>query len=176
MFNDRTWPDFVALSEGDLPLLRLERLEPGVPIELEGLRITPIPVNHVVPTLGFLIEDGHSAVVIASDTGPTELLWQRANAAPHLDAVFLEAAFPNAMAGAGRTLEAPDPRALRPRGPQAEQAGRRRRRPHQGPVPRPDHRRTERPRTAPARDRRLRQGLSLAALNAHRARARNDSS
>jgi ribonuclease BN (tRNA processing enzyme) len=98
MFNDRTWPDFVALSEGDLRLLRLERLEPGRPLEVDGLKITPIPVNHVVPTLGFVIEDDHSAVVIASDTAPTELLWQRANEAPHLNAVFLEAAFPNDMA------------------------------------------------------------------------------
>jgi cAMP phosphodiesterase len=97
MFNDRTWPDFVALSEGEVQLMRLERLEPGEPIALDGLKITPIPVNHVVPTLGFLIEDDHSAVLIASDTGPTDLLWQRANEVAHLDAVFLEAAFPNAM-------------------------------------------------------------------------------
>jgi ribonuclease BN (tRNA processing enzyme) len=97
MFNDRTWPDFVALSEGAIRLMRLARLEPGRPFEVDGLKITPIPVNHVVPTLGFLVEDDHSAVVIASDTAPTELLWQHANAAPHLDAVFLEAAFPNAM-------------------------------------------------------------------------------
>src|SRR5260370_29164160 len=87
MVNDRTWPDFVALSEGDLRLLRLERLEPGRPLEGDGLKITPIPVNHVVPTLGFVIEDDHSAVVIASDTAPTELLWQPANEAAHLNAV-----------------------------------------------------------------------------------------
>src|SRR4051794_20942679 len=94
MFNGRTWPDFVALSAGAVQLLRLQRLEPGRPIAIEGLRITPIPVDHVVPTLGFLIEDDHSAVLIASDTGPTELLWQRANLARRLDAVYLEAAFP----------------------------------------------------------------------------------
>lgn len=98
MFNDRTWPDFVAMSTGPAPFLKLERLEPGRPIEVEGLKITPIPVDHVVPTLGFLVEDGRSAVLIASDTGPTTLLWDYANAAPRLDAVFLEAAFPNEMA------------------------------------------------------------------------------
>jgi ribonuclease BN (tRNA processing enzyme) len=97
IFNNRTWPDFVALSEGEVRLLRLEPLVPGEPVELDGLKITPIPVNHVVPTLGFLVEDGRSTVLIASDTGPTDLLWQRANEAPRLDAVFLEAAFPNAM-------------------------------------------------------------------------------
>ncbi len=97
IFNDRTWPDFVALSGGSAPFLRLEQLEPERPLEVEGLRITPISVNHVVPTLGFLVEDSRSAVLIASDTGPTELLWNYANQADHLDAVFLEAAFPNEM-------------------------------------------------------------------------------
>ncbi len=97
IFNDRTWPDFVALSEGIAPFLKLERLEPGQPVELEGLKITPVEVNHVVPTMGFLVEDATAAVVIASDTGPTEELWRVANAAPHLKAVFLEAAFPDAM-------------------------------------------------------------------------------
>src|SRR4051794_4012625 len=62
IFNDRTWPDFIAMSEGDVRLLRLNRLEEDVPVEIEGLKITPIPVDHVVPTLGFLIEDGRSAV------------------------------------------------------------------------------------------------------------------
>ncbi len=97
IFNDRTWPDFVAMSEGAAPFLRLERLEPGFPLAVDGLKITPIPVNHVVPTLGFLVDDGRSAVLIASDTGPTDLLWQQANLADNLRAVFLEAAFPNGM-------------------------------------------------------------------------------
>ncbi len=97
-FNNRTWPDFVALSNGPVPFLRLGRLESGVPIELEGLKVTPIAVDHVVPTLGFLVEDAASAVLIASDTGPTEELWRLADATPQLKVVFLEAAFPNAKA------------------------------------------------------------------------------
>lgn len=98
IFNDRTWPDFVAMSEGTAPFLRLERLQPGEPLIVEGLTITPIPVNHVVPTLGFLVEDATAGVLIASDTGPTDQLWEHANAAANLQAVYLEAAFPNAMA------------------------------------------------------------------------------
>jgi ribonuclease BN (tRNA processing enzyme) len=97
MFNGRAWPDFIGLSREMPPFLNVSRLEPGRPIEIEGLRITPIPVNHVVPTLGFLIEDETSTILIASDTGPTELLWQMANAADRLNAVYLEASFPNAL-------------------------------------------------------------------------------
>jgi ribonuclease BN (tRNA processing enzyme) len=47
--------------------------------------------------MSFVIEDSGSAVVIVSDTGPTEKIWEAANRAPKLKAVFLEAAFPNSM-------------------------------------------------------------------------------
>ena len=40
-----------------------------------------------------------SSIVIASDTGPTDGLWKVARDRPRLKAVFLEAAFPNAMTG-----------------------------------------------------------------------------
>jgi ribonuclease BN (tRNA processing enzyme) len=97
IFNNRTWPDFVALSETTSPFLKLERLEPGRALELEGLKITPLPVDHVVPTLGFLVEGPHSSILIPSDTAPTDLIWEHANRVPNLAAVFLEASFPNAM-------------------------------------------------------------------------------
>jgi ribonuclease BN (tRNA processing enzyme) len=107
-FNDRTWPDFLALSETlPTPLVRLSRLEPYQPVVLEGLTITPVPVDHVVPTLGFVVSDGATTVVIPSDTGPTEAIWKVANESPGLAAVFLEASFPDersALANASRHL------------------------------------------------------------------------
>jgi ribonuclease BN (tRNA processing enzyme) len=98
VFNDRVWPDFLALSPPGAPFLRLSELRPGQPVELEGLRVTPVPVDHVVPTLGLILEDETSTVVIVSDTGPTEEVWRRAREVPNLKAVFLEATFPNSMA------------------------------------------------------------------------------
>jgi len=97
MFNDRIWPDFIRLSKSQGPFLKLNELKEGQPIVLEGLRFTPISVDHLVPTTGFLVEDKHSAILIVSDTGPTHEIWDRANALTHLNAVFLEAAFPNKM-------------------------------------------------------------------------------
>jgi cAMP phosphodiesterase len=98
LFNDRVWPDFFRLSRTGEVLLKTAVLTPFVPLPLAGLTITPVPVDHVVPTLGFLVEDATTAVVISSDTGPTEEIWHRANALPNLKGVFLEATFPNAMA------------------------------------------------------------------------------
>jgi ribonuclease BN (tRNA processing enzyme) len=98
LFNDRLWPDFVALSRPEAPFVRLSVLEPGRPVVLDGLRVTPVPVRHVVPTVGLLIDDGTSAALFSSDTAPTDAVWDVANATPHLKAVFLEATFPDEMA------------------------------------------------------------------------------
>jgi ribonuclease BN (tRNA processing enzyme) len=98
VFNDRLWPDFIGLSKVRPPFLKFERLEPGKTVEVEGLRLTPVPVGHAVPSLGFLVEDETSAVVFPSDTGPTEEIWERANGLEHLKAVFLEATFPARLA------------------------------------------------------------------------------
>jgi ribonuclease BN (tRNA processing enzyme) len=98
VFNDRVWPDFMKLSRDHAPFLKLEPLEPGRTVELEGLRVTPAFVNHVVPTLGFVVADATAAVAFPSDTGPTDEIWRHANAAANLKAVFLEATFPNDMA------------------------------------------------------------------------------
>jgi ribonuclease BN (tRNA processing enzyme) len=98
VFNDRVWPNMLQLSPPQAPFLKMAVLEAEKTIALEGLRITPIPVDHVVPTFGFLIEEEGAAVLIVGDTGPTEAIWQRANRTPNLKAVFLEATFPNSMA------------------------------------------------------------------------------
>jgi cAMP phosphodiesterase len=97
LFNDRVWPDLFRLSTEMPAHLKVQQLQPDRPVECAGLRLTPVPVNHTVPTLGFLVEDATSAVVIPSDTGPTEAIWERANRADNLKAVFLEATYPNAQ-------------------------------------------------------------------------------
>jgi ribonuclease BN (tRNA processing enzyme) len=98
LFNDRLWPDFINMPPGRSPFLRLEALPAGRPVEVEGLRITAVPVHHAVPTVGFLVDDGKAAVVISSDTGPTDEIWKWAAAVPHLRAAFVEATFPERMA------------------------------------------------------------------------------
>jgi len=97
IFNDVMWPDFVALSRNMPPFLRLCPIEPEVPVEADGLRIAAVPVNHVVPTFGYVISDEQSAVIFGGDSGPTERIWEVAHRTPSLRAVFLEACFPNSL-------------------------------------------------------------------------------
>jgi ribonuclease BN (tRNA processing enzyme) len=99
IFNNRAWPDFIALSRNMPPFLKVCKLHSEVPVDVDGLRITPVHVNHLVPTLGFVVSDGSSAVIFGADSGPTDRLWAIAHQTPGLRAVFLEACFPNSMTG-----------------------------------------------------------------------------
>jgi ribonuclease BN (tRNA processing enzyme) len=95
LFNERVWPDFLRLSQEKPPFLKLNCLVAGKSLELDGVRLTPVEVNHAVPTFGFLLEDGLSTVVLSGDTGPTDEIWHLARQALRLKAVFLEATFPD---------------------------------------------------------------------------------
>jgi ribonuclease BN (tRNA processing enzyme) len=59
--------------------------------------VTAVPVNHIVPTVGLLVSDGQATVAFSSDTAETDQLWDLINNAPRLDALFIEASFPNSM-------------------------------------------------------------------------------
>jgi ribonuclease BN (tRNA processing enzyme) len=95
VFNGRVWPNFLEMSHEGRPFVKIQVIESGKTLDVEGLRITPVAVNHAVPTLGFILEDAASAVVIASDTAATTEIWQRADRLSNLKAVFLEATLPN---------------------------------------------------------------------------------
>jgi len=97
LFNNATWPDFTRLPNHLLPAVQFHELHDEKPVELDGVRFTPIPVHHPVPTHGFLIEQDGKAVIWSSDTGPTERLWEIANQTPNLQAVCLDTSFDNAL-------------------------------------------------------------------------------
>lgn len=99
IFNDVIWPDFIALSRNMPPFLRLCEVDPESSVKAAGLTITAVPVNHVVPTFGYVVSDGTSAVIFGADSGPTERIWKIAHQTPNLRAVFLESCFPNSLAG-----------------------------------------------------------------------------
>ncbi len=97
LFNNATWPDFTRLPNHLLPAMRFHELESEVPVVIDGVTFTPIPVSHTVPTHGFLIEQNGSAVLWSSDTGPTQRFWEVANRTPNLRAVCIDTSFDNSL-------------------------------------------------------------------------------
>ena len=98
LFNDALWPDFTRIPNHLLPTVRFRVVEPFGAVAVDGLTITAIPVDHTVPTAGYLIQDGSSSVIFSSDTGPTEEIWRIARQTPSLKAIFVECSFPDSMA------------------------------------------------------------------------------
>lgn len=97
LFNDELWPDFSVIPTPDNPIIRYLELFPEQVLEVEGLRITPIAVNHLVPCVGYLVEDDHSAFLFTSDTAQTDRVYEVASATPNLRLFITEVSFPNAQ-------------------------------------------------------------------------------
>jgi ribonuclease BN (tRNA processing enzyme) len=97
LFNNDTWPDFTRIPNDLLPALRLVQVEPRSTFTANGVRLTPIPVRHTVPTHGYLVEEDGHAVLFTSDTGPTDEVWEVANRTQNLRAVIVEVSFPSRM-------------------------------------------------------------------------------
>ena len=98
MFNWRLWPDFSKLPNAETPTMRFETIEPGVTIERDGRRITPVPVYHSVPTMGYTIQSNGKVLAFSGDTMNNDTFWPAVNAYDSLDILIVEAAFGDANA------------------------------------------------------------------------------
>ena len=97
IFNDAIWPDLLRLESEESPFVKFVTLQDRESVQLGNVTVTPVALNHLVPTYGFLIEDSQAAVALVSDTSPTESIWELARNHQNLKAVLLECAFPNSM-------------------------------------------------------------------------------
>jgi ribonuclease BN (tRNA processing enzyme) len=96
-FNDVLWPDFTAIPSREQPFLQFHPLAESLEARVGGLSVTPVPVDHAVPAVGYLIRNGETGFVYTGDTGPTTRLWELARQMRGLKAVVVEAAFPDRM-------------------------------------------------------------------------------
>ena len=113
LFNDAIWPDFSRLPDHHEPAVTFRTLTPGVPASVAGVSVTPIPVTHVVPAYGYVLDDGTTSVVFSGDTGPTEAIWVAARAARNLRAAFVECSFPDELAAIAEASKHLTPATLR---------------------------------------------------------------
>jgi ribonuclease BN (tRNA processing enzyme) len=70
----------------------------GAPFRVAHLNVVAVPVNHIVPTVGLVVSDGQTSVAFSSDTAETDEFWKIVNEMKGLDALLIEASFPDRMA------------------------------------------------------------------------------
>ena len=97
LFNDVIWPDFSKIPSIKRPLVKFQVIKPGKKQTIGDLQITTIDLNHVVETIGYVIEFKGKAVMFLGDTGPTREAWQIAQKTKGLQAVFIETSLPDSM-------------------------------------------------------------------------------
>ena len=78
--------------------MKLFPMQAGDTVKVNDLRVTALDLNHVVPTLGFVVSDVSGSVAFVSDTAPLDSIWQMLNGVADLKALFLESAFPTRLA------------------------------------------------------------------------------
>lgn len=95
IFNWKIWPDFTVLPSAIRPVVRLEVLTPGNVLMINQRKIHIIPVNHVVPAVGYCIEDASGVFAFSGDTTTNNSFWEALNRQKRLDLLFIEVAFPD---------------------------------------------------------------------------------
>ncbi len=96
IFNWEIWPDFAAIPNLNQPVMRYEEIQLGVSVNLAGRMLTPLPVNHVVPAVGFHLDSGKSSLVFSGDTTTCDAFWVAVNRIANLRYLIVETAFSDA--------------------------------------------------------------------------------
>lgn len=97
LMNDIIWPDFTRIPTPASPVLRYAPMPVSKFVSIAGLKVKAIPMNHPVPSVGFLVNDGRTSFLYSADTGPNEALWREAAKARNLTAIIVDTSFPNAL-------------------------------------------------------------------------------
>lgn len=102
LFNGHVYPDFMTLPDPQSPIFRTRTFEVGKTFDINGLHVQPVSVNHLVPTVGFLIREGNSSFLYSGDTYETDEIWEVASREPTLKAAFIETSFPDELSTLAR--------------------------------------------------------------------------
>jgi len=95
IFNWAIWPDFSEVPNAENPFMRYQPIELGQTTTLEGRSITPMPVEHTVPAVGYCIDSGAASLVFSGDTGICNAFWRAVNRVANLRHLIIECAFSN---------------------------------------------------------------------------------
>ena len=98
IFNWNVYPRFSELKNDYGRVMEYVPIPTGEEFKVAHLTVTAVAVNHIVPTVGLVISDGRKTVALSSDTYETEEFWNIINRAPSLEALLIEASFPDSMA------------------------------------------------------------------------------
>jgi ribonuclease BN (tRNA processing enzyme) len=95
ILNGVIYPKFTEIRTPDNPPIEFRSLEPHKPLDIDGYEVLAVPVNHVVPTVGYQVgRRGGDSFFYSGDTGPgLSSCWD--SVAPRL--LLLDVTLPNRL-------------------------------------------------------------------------------
>lgn len=95
IFNNVIWPDFTKLPCANHPVLKYQEMKPGEVVDMGDCQIEMIPVNHLVPGVGYRVACKEKTFAFSGDTCTNDTFWEALNKHDDLDMLIVESAFLN---------------------------------------------------------------------------------
>lgn len=103
IFNWKIWPDFSTLPNASNPVVHFNTVKLGASITVKGIRYTPFPVEHIVPTCGYHLQsDTGQSLAFTGDTTFSPEVVTSLDQLGQLDVLMTECAFPDRLAELGK--------------------------------------------------------------------------
>jgi len=115
MFNWEVWPDFSTLKllKSDKFALEFIEIEYDIPLEVDGITLTPVKANHTVECCGYLIEENGHGILFSGDTYKSDRLWEVLNNSLHVKALIVDVSFPSRFEGLAQDSKHLTPKVLK---------------------------------------------------------------
>jgi len=95
IFNDVIWPNFTKIPSPKKPFISLHLVQIDEPIQIDGLTITALPVDHSIAANGYAVSSDTGALVFSGDTGVSDDFCQAVNQQKNLKHLIIETSFPD---------------------------------------------------------------------------------
>ncbi len=105
VFNFEIWPNLFKMSSSRESMINLMTYSNMEKFHVSGYEVTPIFVNHTVPTHGIIMDDGKTSFAFSGDTYITDEFWLHCRDKKNLKAVIVDVAFPSRMGEVASTTK-----------------------------------------------------------------------
>jgi cAMP phosphodiesterase len=95
ILNNEIWPDFTKIPSPENPVLKLKEISEEKTVNIGSLEVFPVKVDHVVPTVGYILRDKNGTIVYTAESSPTNRIWEFAKKEKRLKALIIESSFPD---------------------------------------------------------------------------------
>lgn len=121
LMNGEFYPDLTAQLNDTPPAFRFNEIKDSSTFSLDGYEIKPVPTDHPVPTIGYIVKSADGCVAYTGDTGGPILPFMQQEIAP--DILYVDVTFPNELEWRAEVSKHLTPNMLRARVIDAQQAG-----------------------------------------------------